>query len=345
MELAGEVVVLTADGATGLDPLSGRPVPCTPASSCSAGHQGRRLGATSPEDTLEAHPAGKSGLITPEAQEVPEMTTIATTTRTREERARADRERRTRYAKRRRLKLLEGTWQSTLVPADSARAHLISLHEQGWSIASLEALVGVRSGGLASLLYENHHAVAHFVTRDREAQILDLDIDLDRVPGGCHVPSLGAVRRVHALNAVGWSLLAVAQRSGVSKQALASSLSRDMITARVARQIRDIYAELEMSTGPSERSRRHAAAKGWAPPAAWDDIDDPAEQPDASRWEKGKTLGTLTMDDLTDCASWGLTREQTGRRLGVKADSVETWLDRHDVPDLRAHFARNEAAA
>ncbi len=145
------------------------------------------------------------------------------------------------------------------------------------------------------------------------------------------------------MNAVGWSLLAVAQRSGVSKQALASSLSRDMITAGGPadqghlRRARDEHGTLGALA--SARGR-----EGWAPPAAWDDIDDPAEQPDASRWEKGKTLGTLTMDDLTDCASWGLTGSRpppSGRQGGLRRD----WLDRHDVPDLRAHFARNEAAA
>ncbi len=113
--------MLTADGATGLDPLSGRPCRARRHRRARRATRVGGSGATSPEDTLEAHPAGKSGLITPEAQEVPEMTTIATTTRTREERpapiasGAPVREAAPAEAAR-------GTWQSTLVPADSARA-------------------------------------------------------------------------------------------------------------------------------------------------------------------------------------------------------------------------------
>lgn len=279
------------------------------------------------------------------AHEVPETSTSVSDAGSLEEKERARRKRSTRYHKRRKLQLLEGTWQSSLVPAGPARAHLTTLHEQGWSVASLEALLGVHPGNLAPLLYERHHEALRFITRQREERILGVELDLDRVPDGCHVPALGLTRRVHALNAIGWSASAIAQRAGVTKQALASSAGRDAVTARVARRIRDIYAELEMSEGPSLRTRKRAVAQGWAPPAAWDDIDDPHEQPDPSRWCESTRLGVLTEQDLSDCASWGLTREQAGHRLGVQADSVDHWLERHDVPQLCARFARNEIAA
>lgn len=264
-----------------------------------------------------------------------------------EDKARARRERRTRWAKRRKLRLLEGTWEPTpFVPVAQARVHLLHLHSQGWSIAALEALLGVPSGGLSPLVYERDREARRHITQRRHEEILGLVLDVDRVPDGCHVPALGSIRRVRALNAVGWSLSAIADRAGVSKQAIASSLARDVITARAARRIRDIYAELEMSQGPSQRTRRHAAAQGWAPPAVWDDIDDPDEEPDPALWrEVHDGPGVLTQEALMDCAAWGLTREQTGDRLGVQSDSVDRWLERHDLPELRARFARNETAA
>lgn len=281
-----------------------------------------------------------------EAQEVPEMITTVTDPDALEEKDRGRRERRYRYQKRRRLQLLEGTWQTTpLVSPDRARAHLLELHELGWSIAALEDLLGEGHGQLGALLYEGHHAAVRQITRERQERILGLVLDLDRVPDIRHVPSLGARRRVQALSVIGWSQGNIADLLGVTQQALANSLRTDVMTARVARRIRDIYAELEMNQGPSPRTRKHAAAQGWAPPAAWDDIDDPHEQPDSSRWSEPTSLGVLTEQDLTDCASWGLTREQAGQRLGVQPDSVDRWLERHDVPQLRARFARNETAA
>lgn len=279
------------------------------------------------------------------ADEISVTSTTVTGAGSLEERERARRERRTRYHKQRSLQLLEGTWQSSLVPAGPARAHVTTLREQGWSVASLEALLGAHPGSLAPLLYERHREALRFITRQRQERILGVELDLDCVPDGCHVPALGLTRRVQALSAVGWSLSVIAERAGVTKQALAGSVKRDVVTARVARRIRDIYAELEMIQGPSLRARRHAEAQDWAPPAAWDDIDDPHEQPDPCRWHEVTSLGVLTEQDLSDCASWGLTREQAGHRLGVQPDSVDTWLQRHDLPELRALFARNEIAA
>lgn len=270
----------------------------------------------------------------------------ATVTAVQEQKVRARLERRNRYQKRRRLQLLEGTWQTTpLVSPAHARAHLLELHQRGWSIAALEALLGEGRGQLGALLYEGHHGNPQRITLERHERILDIELDLQRVPDRCHVPALGARRRVQALSAIGWSQGHIAERLGISQQALANSLRTEVMTARVARRIRDIYSELEMSVGPSPRTRKRAAAQGWAPPAAWEDIDDPHEQPDPTRWHESTSTGVLTEQDLTDCASWGLTREQAARRLGVQTDTVDTWLKRHDLPKLRAHFARNETAA
>jgi hypothetical protein len=46
--------------------------------------------------------------------------------------------------------------------------------------------------------------------------------------------------------------------------------------------VREVYERLCMTLPTdryAKRTRAHAARKGWAPPLAWDDIDDPAERP------------------------------------------------------------------
>ena len=299
---------------------------------------------------IHAHltPTSRPTNETTTAQEVPEMTSTPTTTTTtpaqatHEQRRERDRARRSRYAKRRRLRLLEGTWERTLVPAGPARARVLEFHEHGWSLAALEAMIGESQGHLSNLVYEGHSDARRWVTREREARILDLEPTLDLVPDGCHVPGLGTRRRVQALAAIGWSLQKVADRAGVSKQALAGSLRAHRVTARVARTIQGIYLELENTPGPSERTRRYAATKGWPPPAAWDDIDNLGEQPERPTLTTAK--GTLDAEVLTDCASWGMTRRQAAERLGIQSGSIDRWLDRHEVPGLRAWFVRNEAA-
>ncbi|WP_295694431.1 hypothetical protein, partial [Lapillicoccus sp.] len=57
---------------------------------------------------------------------------------------------------------------------------------------------------------------------------------------------------------------------------------RDRISARAWRQVRQVYDRLSMTPGPSPTARARAAARGYAPPLAWDDdtIDDPRALPD-----------------------------------------------------------------
>lgn len=256
------------------------------------------------------------------------------------------RARRARWHKQRALRVLEGTWQSSWVPAGPARARILQLREQGWSIAALEALLGESRGQLGALVYEGHHRHVEQISRQRRQRIMTLVPCVDGVPDLCHVPGLGTRRRVRALAAIGWSQPALAERLGVAQQTLAATLASDgSVTARTARRVQAVYADLEQTSGPSTRSRRHAAAQGWAPPAAWDDIDDPTEQPDPTTADTTRPGWRLTRDGLMDCASWGMTREQAAHRLGVKAGSIDRWLERHHAPELRARFARNEIAA
>lgn len=100
------------------------------------------------------------------------------------------------------------------------------------------------------------------------------------------VPSVGTIRRIHALQRLGWTAdLIAAHGPWASGDAVAEFTKRPRINRRNAEFIADIYDLLSMQLGPSDLTRRHAERQRWAPPLAWDDdqLDDPTARPSTSR--------------------------------------------------------------
>ena len=96
------------------------------------------------------------------------------------------------------------------------------------------------------------------------------------------VPMLGSARRVQALHRIGWSRRVVAERLGMSANALHLALRHPSISASTAKRIAEVYAELSMRAPapvtPTEAAnigfvKTNAERAGWAPPLAWDDAD------------------------------------------------------------------------
>lgn len=106
-----------------------------------------------------------------------------------------------------------------------------------------------------------------------------------RLGAVAHLQSgLGTARRLRALQAIGWTVNDLAGRLGVHEsriRQLANEYRGGTVTERVARQVAQLYRELENMPGPSESVRRRCERRGWAPPIAWDydTLDDPQAQP------------------------------------------------------------------
>lgn len=94
-----------------------------------------------------------------------------------------------------------------------------------------------------------------------------------------YVPSIGFRRRFQALATQGWTTENIAERLGISQSGLGNQLRGGKILTRHHLNMVAIYADLEDLFGTSTRSSAIARGKGWAPPAAWDNIDDPKERP------------------------------------------------------------------
>lgn len=106
------------------------------------------------------------------------------------------------------------------------------------------------------------------------------------------VPAIGTRRRIQALKALGHSGADIAERLGVTYQAVhkLEHGTADKVFAATAEKVRTAFAEMCMTlpTGYHRtRIRNQSLAAGYAPPLAWDNIDDPSESPSGSLCDEG----------------------------------------------------------
>lgn len=98
------------------------------------------------------------------------------------------------------------------------------------------------------------------------------------------VNGTGTVRRIRALWAIGWTSNHIAEACGWRTPQAVTEIAqpateRRGVYATTAETVAAAYERLCMTPGPSDMNRRRAARQGYAPPLAWNDIDNPAERP------------------------------------------------------------------
>lgn len=95
--------------------------------------------------------------------------------------------------------------------------------------------------------------------------------------------ALGTQRRIQALQALGHSRQRIAEEMGYGDLGALTRVMRcDTILIRTAKRAAEAYDRLSMVVpqgGGPERARTWARRHGFAPPLAWDNIDDPDERP------------------------------------------------------------------
>ncbi len=150
------------------------------------------------------------------------------------------------------------------------------------------------------------------------------------------VPALGTVRRIRALQALGWSFPQIAEAAGLSARTLHNPTHRGTWVLRTTADAVDkAYEALSMTRpdGPyAERCRAAAARKGWPPPLAWTNIDDPNEQP--TDWAYTEPTRAELLAELDD---HGANLTEVCRRLGVGREALGKWASRHG---MAATFSR-----
>lgn len=154
--------------------------------------------------------------------------------------------------------------------AEPMREALEKFREQGWTLRHLQhiwqtnriTITRIQSGAQRNVSVE----VLALVSTVEPAP-WNAPTDLTRIP------AFGIGRRIHALNAIGWTRAEIDPLIGSAFRAGRYTPPGATGTPDVWRRVAKVYEDLQHTPGPSEISRRRARAAGWAPPAAWDDED------------------------------------------------------------------------
>jgi hypothetical protein len=166
-----------------------------------------------------------------------------------------------------------------LVPAEASAAHAGSLQEQGIALKAIAVKAGVNYDNLCRIA----SGEARWVRQETHRRIMSV-----RTAEGFYVDATGTHRRLQALVWLGWPLREFDRVRGVAPCATARILRKTVITRPTRDEIASLYDRYwSKHPDPQEhfekmtvtQARRRAVRLGYAPPAAWDDIDDPAERP------------------------------------------------------------------
>ena len=165
--------------------------------------------------------------------------------------------------------------------------------------------------------------------------------------GPLTVDATGTQRRIQALTALGWPGYWIDDEIGRVRTYTTNILAqRAHVLASTADLIADVYDRLSMTLPPTDtlaqrqvvsRARNLARRKGWPPPLAWDDIDDPTEHP--TGWEYHEPTRTELLEEvLAD----GLGAAWACAQLGIKDESLQRWCANHGLTALYQQLAARD---
>lgn len=151
------------------------------------------------------------------------------------------------------------------------------------------------------------------------------------LPTDPFIPAIGSHRRIRGLQACGWTFDEISAEAGWSERStVVTILSQQRVRASTAHRVRVAYCRMTAWPDPvgvyRDRSRRAAAAKGWARPQEWlpDELDDPHAVPDSVfRRPVGIEVPTADLLELRDA---GLDYAAIAARVGSSAERVEARL-------------------
>jgi hypothetical protein len=239
----------------------------------------------------------------------------------------------------RRRQLAYGRWEPW---ADAApvRGHVRKLSGYGMGIGTVARAAGVSLRTVNHLMYGSGGSPPATRMRPENARrLLAVRPSPDLLAPGALVDATGTHRRLQSLVAADHALAVLAARLGWGPQNLSATMRSGRVYAATARAVKALYDDLwdaapDESTPRGARmaasARRMAAARGWPPPAAWDDdeIDDPAASP-VQGWRRG-VQGTSAglAEDAAELLARGLDRNAVADRLGRPRDTIDAALAR-----------------
>ena len=176
-----------------------------------------------------------------------------------------------------------GRWQPWADP-EPARRHVRALMHEGMSIVRIANASSVHTSRISRLLYGRYGAPLTKIQRDFSDTILAVESE-SRL-----VPAWRVRRRLGALVALGYSQNRLAALLDCSQNRVWELLHRkqDDVTRETYAKVDALYRRLCMTPAPrvtpgdrmaASKAHRAAERNGWLPPLAWENIDDPDENP------------------------------------------------------------------
>ena len=206
---------------------------------------------------------------------------------------------------------------NTLTPAAPTAARLRAFRAAGWTWQKLadktgctpSHLVRIASGKVTRVTTSTMKAVA-------------------AIPMG--PPDILVVRRLQALAAIGWTAAEMAALFEVSQGAIHAWRARGRTPSpALLKRIETRWgaASVQPKTGHGAACAiTHARKNGWAPPAAWDDIDDPNETP---KGVPGTPPSLTKNEDIAWLIEQGETRQAIAQRFKITEAAVDRAWFRH----------------
>ncbi|MEE6273487.1 hypothetical protein V2J56_09025 [Georgenia sp. MJ206] len=218
-----------------------------------------------------------------------------------------------------------------MMDAGPVLEHLDVLLEAGWTPAAIADAAGL-SRSVTHAIAARRQATVRVATGRALLGVRPSTMRGRPNPRG-FVPAVGTRRRIEALLALGWPHTVMSAECGfathVKLHQRGECVSRATHDGAVA-----MYERWSMTPGPSATTRTRAAALGYAPPLAWDDIDDPDEVPaHDARPASGGREG-IDLDDFAFLVRSGELPDRAAARCGVDLRSVATRAYRYGRRDV-----------
>ncbi len=250
-----------------------------------------------------------------------------------------------------------GRWQP-YVDARPVHEHITALRAAGIGVKRIAHLADMALSHIRELADPalNNSTMTRRVRPTTAARILIIDMDDANRASTSRVEATGTHRRVQALIAAGWAPELLAAPLGRRSTSLKRSMTSPSVTARTAQDVADLYERLENTPPPratgeeraaANAARAHAAARGWKPPLAWDDIDTdptphpmagtpPADDVDPIAVERAVTGHGIRYDDLTFAEQQEVIHRLTARGRSIRDIATQLATTKRTVSRRRA---------
>lgn len=236
-------------------------------------------------------------------------------------------------------------WPVGQQPTTVVRNHLVWLLTQGTARDAITTRTGVCDRTIRSVL-------AGTTTHVRAGTAAALLAARPAAATKGLVPAVGTIRRLRALIAFGYSIRHLAAVTGLARTGVSrlSNRGQQQVDVNTRHRVADVYERLSATPGPSDETRRLGRIRGWALPAAWDDIDSPDEQPCPPAISDPRTLinrvlfGNAHIDLLTTGQQTGLWHRWAERRRAAGlAVNARQFAIQFEICERRARRIAAEA--